>query len=85
MPRTGVCHFQKNLLDKIRTAPVVLLIFTTSLQVSKKSRANIHPPVQVAYALRTAIDNICGNRSRKMEQVPENHKTLYNGLASMGF
>ena len=88
MPGLVFVIFKKNLLDKIREThrSFYFDIYNQFTGFEKTGQMQFTPPVQVAYALRTAIDEyFAETEAGRWNRYRENHKTLYNGLASMGF
>lgn len=88
MPGLVFVIFKKDLLEKIKDTKrsFYFNIYNQFNGFEKTGQMQFTPPVQVAYALRTAIDEyFTETEAGRWNRYKENYNTLYNGLASLGF
>ncbi|MFZ1808893.1 MAG: 2-aminoethylphosphonate--pyruvate transaminase [Cyclobacteriaceae bacterium] len=88
MPGLVFVIFKKALLEKIKNTKRSFYfdIYNQFSGFEKTGQMQFTPPVQVAYALRTAIDEyFAETEAGRWSRYEENYITLYNGLASLGF
>ncbi len=80
--------FKKALLEKIKDTKRSFYfdLYSQYTGFEKTGQMQFTPPVQVAYALRQAIDEyFLETESGRWSRYQENYDTLYQGLASLGF
>jgi 2-aminoethylphosphonate aminotransferase len=88
MPGLVFVIFKKSLLEKIKDTKRSFYfdIYNQFTGFEKTGQMQFTPPVQVAYALRTAIDEyFTETESGRWNRYEENYTTLLEGLASLGF
>ncbi|MEQ8361612.1 MAG: 2-aminoethylphosphonate--pyruvate transaminase [Cyclobacteriaceae bacterium] len=88
MPGLVFVIFKKKLLEKIKDTKRSFYfdIYNQYTGFEKTGQMQFTPPVQVAYALRTAIDEyFTETEMGRWNRYEENYNTLYSGLASLGF
>ncbi|MCB0492094.1 MAG: 2-aminoethylphosphonate--pyruvate transaminase [Cyclobacteriaceae bacterium] len=88
MPGLVFVIFKKHLLEKIKDTKRSFYfdIYNQFTGFEKTGQMQFTPPVQVAYALRTAIDEyFIETESGRWNRYEENYTILFEGLASLGF
>jgi 2-aminoethylphosphonate aminotransferase len=88
MPGLVFVIFKKDLLEKIRgnKRSYYLDIYSQYVGFNKSGQMQFTPPVQVAYALRQAIDEyVAETEAGRWARYSSNWERLYKGLESMGF
>ena len=88
MPGLVFVIFQKNLLEKIKDTKRSFYfdLYSQYTGFEKTGQMQFTPPVQVAYALRQAIDEyLAETETGRWNRYQNNYTALYNGLAQLGF
>lgn len=88
MPGLVFVIFKKTVLDKIKDTrrSFYFDIYNQFTGFEKTGQMQFTPPVQVAYALRTAIDEyFIETEKGRWNRYQENYNTLYKGLVDLGF
>lgn len=88
MPGLVFVIFKKNLLEKIKDTrrSFYFDIYSQFTGFEKTGQMQFTPPVQVVYALRTAMDEYFEETEMgRWNRYQENYQTLYDGLVSLGF
>lgn len=88
MPGLAFVIFKKELLDKLKHTKRSFYfdIYNQYMGFEKTGQMQFTPPVQVAYALRQAIDEYFQeSETGRWNRYKANYETLYQGLRNMGF
>ncbi len=88
MPGLVFVLFKKSLLEKIKDTKRSFYfdIYSQYTGFEKTGQMQFTPPVQVAYALRQAIDEyFLETESGRWKRYQENYQTLYDGLKKLSF
>jgi len=88
MPGLVFVIFKKNLLDKVKDnkRSFYFSLYSQYVGFEKTGQMQFTPPVQVAYALRQAIDEyFVEGEMNRWNRYCENWETLYTGLHNLGF
>jgi 2-aminoethylphosphonate aminotransferase len=88
MPGLVFVIFKEALLEKIKDTgrSFYFDIYNQYTGFEKTGQMQFTPPVQVAYALRQAIDEYFEETEKgRWKRYTENYDTLYNGLKQLGF
>lgn len=88
MPGLVFVIFKEDLLEKIKETKRSFYfdIYSQYTGFEKTGQMQFTPPVQVAYALRQAIDEyFTETESGRWSRYQNNYATLYNGLNELGF
>lgn len=88
MPGLVFVIFKKDLLEKIKDTKRSFYfdLYSQYTGFEKTGQMQFTPPVQVAYALRKAIDEYFTETEKgRWSRYQSNYTTLYNGLSELGF